>query len=283
MTRGVPDVQSLVPMRLPLRFSPMLCAAVLAVALVAPSAAGAQALQSRLFDVTKSKKLRVCQFPLYYSISFRNPKTGEIEGIDADLSKELAKELGAELEIVESSFGTFIADLQANKCEIGMFGVGASLKRAQAVEFSKPYLITNIYAVTRKDGPIKSWADVDKKGVKAAVTLGSYIEPFMKSYLKNAELISVAPPNTREGELVAQRVDVIITDYPTAIKVTDEFDWAKTIVPEEKLAVTPYAYVVPQGDQIWLNYINLFIDTIKLDGRLIKYAKKNKLDPIVAP
>ncbi len=264
-------MQSLVLLRLPFRLSPMLCAAALAVALVAPSAAGAQALQSRLFEVTKSKKLRVCQFPLYYSISFRNPKTSEIEGIDADLSKELAKELGAELEIVESSFGTFIADLQANKCEIGMFGVGASLKRA------------NIYAVTRKDGPIKSWADVDKKGVKAAVTLGSYIEPFMKSYLKNAELVSVAPPNTREGELVAQRVDVIITDYPTAIKVTDEFDWAQTIVPEEKLAVTPYAYVVPQGDQIWLNYINLFIDTIKLDGRLMKYAKKNKLDPIVAP
>jgi cyclohexadienyl dehydratase len=273
----------LVPTRLRLRLSPMLCVAALAVALVAPSAAGAQALQSRLFEVTKSKKLRVCQFPLYYSISFRNPKTGEIEGIDADLSKELAKELGAELEIVESSFGTFIADLQANKCEIGMFGVGASLKRAQAVEFSKPYLITNIYAVTRKDGPIKSWADIDKKGVKAAVTLGSYIEPFMKSYLKNAELISVAPPNTREGELVAQHVDVIITDYPTAIKVTDEFDWAQTIIPDEKLAVTPYAYVVPQGDQIWLNYINLFVDTIKLDGRLMKYAKKNKLDPIVAP
>ena len=37
-------------------------------------------------------------------------------------------------------FATFIADLQANKCEIGMFGVGATLKRAQAVEFSKPYL-----------------------------------------------------------------------------------------------------------------------------------------------
>ena len=260
-----------------------LAAVALPVALAAPQVAQAQAIQSRLIEVTKSKKLRVCQFPLYYSISFRNPKTGEIEGIDADLSKELAKELGAQLEIVESSFGTFIADLQANKCEIGMFGVGASLRRAQAVEFSKPYLITNIYAVTRKGGPIRSWADVDKKGVKAAVSLGSYIEPFMKSYLKNAELVSVAPPNTREGELVAQRVDVIITDFPTAVKVTDEFDWAQTIVPEEKLAVTPYAYVVPQGDQIWLNYINLFIDTIKLDGRLKKYAEKNKLGPIVAP
>jgi len=239
--------------------------------------------QSRLYEVTKNKKLRVCQYPLYYSISFRNPKTGEIEGIDADLAKELAKELEAQLEIVESSFGTFIADLQSNKCEIGMFGVGATLKRAQAVEFSKPYLVTNIYAVTRKDGKIKTWEDIDQKGVKAAVSLGSYIEVFMKSYLKNAEVVSIAPPNTREAELVAQRVDVIMTDFPTAIKVTDEFDWAAYILPKEKLAVTPYAYVVPPGDQIWLNYINLFVDTIKLDGRLMQYAKKHKLDPIVAP
>jgi ABC-type amino acid transport substrate-binding protein len=257
-------------------------AALFAAGLVAAPAT-AQQTQSRLFEVTKSKQLRVCQFPLYYSISFRDPKSGEIVGIDADLAKELAKELDAKLEIVESSFGTFIADLQANKCEIGMFGVGASLKRAQAVEFSKPYLVTNIYGVTRKDSAIKSWADVDKPGVKAAVTLGSYIEPFMKGYLKNAELVSVAPPNTREGELVARRVDIIMTDYPTAIKVTDEFDWAVAILPNEKLAVTPYAYVVPQGDQIWLNFINLFVDTIKLDGRLMKYAKKHKLDPIVAP
>ena len=251
--------------------------------LIASAGAEAQQTQSRLFDITKSKKIRVCQFPLYYSISFRNPKSGEIEGIDADLAKELAKELDAKLEIVESSFASFIADLQAGKCEIGMFGVGATLKRAQAVEFSKPYLITNIYVVTRKDSKIKKWEDLDQKGVKTAASLGSYIDTYMRDYLKNAEVISIAPPNTREAELVAGRVDAILTDFPTAIKVTDEFDWATYILPAEKLAVTPYSYVVPPGDQIWLNYINLFVDTIKLDGRLMKYAKKHKLDPIVAP
>src|SRR5215218_2755598 len=81
-------------------------ALMLSLALAAPSGAQAQQQQSRLFEVTKSKKLRVCQFPLYYSISFRNPKTGQIEGIDADLAKELAKELDANLEIVESGFGS---------------------------------------------------------------------------------------------------------------------------------------------------------------------------------
>ncbi|MEZ5842696.1 MAG: transporter substrate-binding domain-containing protein [Hyphomicrobiaceae bacterium] len=261
----------------------LFAAAALSVAMLSGLAANAQQPSSRLYEVTKSGKLRVCQYPLYYSISHRNPKTGQIEGIDADLSKELAKELGATLEIVESSFGTFIADLQTGKCEIGMFGIGATLKRAQAVAFSKPYLLTSIYAVVRKGGKVKTWVDIDQPGVRVAVTLGSYIEPFMKGYLKKASLLVVAPPATREGELVANRADVIMTDYPTAVKVTAEFDWAQTVEPTETLRLTPYAYVVPQGDQIWLNYVNLFVDTIKLDGRLKHYAEKNKLGPIVAP
>ncbi len=249
--------------------------------LAAPSAA--QQVDSRLYQVTKAAKLRVCQYPLYYSISFRNPATGQIEGIDADLAKELAKELGAELEIVESSFGTFIADLQANKCEIGMFGIGATMKRGEAVAFTQPYLISGLYAVTRDGSEVKSWGDIDQPGRRVAVSLGSYIEPFMRDHLKQAELVVVAPPATREAELVANRVDVIMTDFPTAVKVTDEFDWAVSIEPNEKLLLTPYAYVVPHGDQIWLNHINLFIDTIKRDGRLKHFAEKNKLGPIVAP
>ena len=38
------------------------------IGLMGLGAAEAQQAQSRLFEITKSKKLRVCQFPLYYSI-----------------------------------------------------------------------------------------------------------------------------------------------------------------------------------------------------------------------
>lgn len=243
--------------------------------------AAAQQTQSRLYEVTKAGRLRVCIWPLYYSIAMRNPQTGELDGIDADLSKEFAKDLGVKLEYVETSFGTFVADLQANKCEIGMFGVGATMKRAQAVEFSQPYLVTNVYAVLRDGGPVKEWADIDKKGVNVVTTLGSYIEPFMRGYLKNATLTAVAPPATSQAELMSRRADVIMTDFPSALRMTKEFEGTRFLLPPEKLAVTPYAYVVPQGDQIWLNYVNLFVSTIKLDGRLAAAAAKHGLGPIV--
>lgn len=247
------------------------------------STSGAQQTQSRLFEITKNHKLRVCTFSGYFAVSFRNPQTQQLEGIDVDLAQALAKSLDADLQFVETNFGTFIADVQTNKCDVAMFGIGVTLKRAQAIEFSRPYLQTGVYAVVRKGGSIKSWEDIDKDGVSVAVTLGSYIEPFMKSYLKRAKVVSIAPPATREQELMARHVDAEIVDYPTAQKVQADFDWAEAIEPPTKLLATPFAYAVAPGDQIWLNYINLFVDTIKRDGTLEAAARKNRLGPIVAP
>jgi ABC-type amino acid transport substrate-binding protein len=157
------------------------------------SGAQAQQVNSRLFQVTKSHLLKVCTFDGYYAIAYRDPQTGQLEGIDVDLAQALARSLDAKLQFVETNFGTFIADVQTDKCDVAMFGIGITLKRAQAVEFTHPYLQTGIYAVVRKGGPIKSWADIDKPGVKVAVTLGSYIEPFMRAYLKHATLVPIAP------------------------------------------------------------------------------------------
>ena len=242
----------------------------------------AQQKESHLVTVVKSQKLRVCIWPEYYAISYKNPKTGQLEGIDIDIAKQFADELKAKLDFVESSFQTFIADLQTDKCDIGMFGVGATLSRARAVEFSDPYLVTSIYGVTKKDHPkIKSWKDMDQEGIVVAAQLGSYVDGFMKTYLKKAKVLSVQPPATREGEVASGRADILMTDYPVAKKLEATQDWARIISPTEPLAVTPYAYVVAPGDQVWLNYINLFVKTIKRDGRLLAAAKNNGLEAIV--
>lgn len=268
------------------RLTSSLIAPAIAVAMAAVIAQTSPALahpeDSHLERITSSQKLRVCIWPEYYAISYKNPMTGTLEGIDIDIANELAKELKAELQFVETSFGAFIADLQADKCDIGMFGVGATLSRATAVEFSDPYIVTSIYGVTQRDHPkIKSWTDMDQDGITVAVTLGSYVETFMKSYLKKAKVHTVQPPATREGEVAAGRADILMTDYPIAKKLESLHDWTKIIAPSEPLAVTPYAYVVAPGDSMWLNYVNLFVKTIKRDGRLEKYGKKHALGPIV--
>jgi ABC-type amino acid transport substrate-binding protein len=241
----------------------------------------AQQKVSKLTLIPQKGKIRVCQVPNYYAISFRNPKTGELEGIDVDLSKELAKELGVQLEIVETNFSTFIADLQADKCDIGLFAVAATLRRAKAVEFSNPYLESGLYAIVKDGSKIQKWGDVDQPGVRVVTGLGSFMDDIMKGYLKKATHRSVMPPADMLSELAANKADVYISDYPASVRIKREFDWAKMIAPSEPLAVTPYSYVVAPGDQVWLNYINLFVRTIRNDGRLKKYAEKHNLGPMV--
>ena len=55
------------------------------VAICAPGATWAQQVDSRLYQVTKAHRLRVCEWPAYYAITFSNPKTGQFDGIDAEL------------------------------------------------------------------------------------------------------------------------------------------------------------------------------------------------------
>ena len=64
-----------------------LAAAVLVAVMAAATPAAAQQTQSRLFEVTKSRVLRVCIYPGYYAIAYRDPATGKLVGIDIDLSQ----------------------------------------------------------------------------------------------------------------------------------------------------------------------------------------------------
>jgi cyclohexadienyl dehydratase len=238
--------------------------------------------QSHLTAISKSHALRVCTYGEYFGISYRDPKTHELTGLDVDLAKELAGALKAKLEFVESSFSTFVSDLLAEKCDIGMFGLAASLQRAQAVEFSEPYIVTGAYAVARKDNAkLKSWAELDKDGNIVAVKMGSVAEPMMRQYLKKATVSAVQPPASAEQEVAAKRADALIIDYAIAQQIAATNDWAVVLSPDKPLGATPLAYAVAPGDQIWLNYINLFVRTIKHDGRLATIGAKYKLGPIL--
>jgi cyclohexadienyl dehydratase len=224
----------------------------------------------------------VCIWPDYYGVTYRSPRTQQLGGIDIDLSQELAKDLGVKLVHVDSSFPKLIEDLVSDRCDIAMFAIGVLPARQAALKFSQPYLQSDIYGVTtRSNRVIKSWADIDKPGVQVAVQAGTFMEPVMAAGLKQAKMVVVRPPQTREQELEAGRVDVFMTDYPYSRRLLDNADWARLIAPASPYHVLPYAYAVKPGDEEWLRRINDFVGQIKRDGRLQDAAKRHGLTEIV--
>ena len=237
---------------------------------------------SVLERVRKSATLRVCIWPEYFGISHRNPNTLMLEGLDIDLSQEFAKDLRAQVQYVDSSFSTVVDDVNADRCDVAMFAVGILPKRMDSMRFSKPYMKSDIYAVSTKSSRIvRQWSDIDRPGVLVGVQSGTFMEPVMRASLQFADLVVVKPPQTRERELEAGRIDVFMTDFPYSRRLLSSTDWARLISPPSSFHVLPYGYAVKPGDSVWLAKVDGFVARIKRDGRLLAAAGRHGLLSIV--
>lgn len=248
--------------------------------------AGSQAMAApaggRLAKIRQSGEIRVCIWPDYYSISYRNTRTGNLEGIDIDMAHELAKDLKVQVRFVDSSFKTLIDDLLSDKCDISMHGVAITPSRQEKLAFTRPHLRSGIVAITTRTHPvIKEWADMDRDGVVVAAAAGTFMVDVMKKELKQARLLEVATPEAREQEVMSGRADLFVTDYPFSRKMLARHDWAKLLSPPAPLAPSPYAYAMAPGDAEWLETVDGFVGRAKADGRLMAAAKANGLEAIV--
>ena len=236
-----------------------------------------------LDEIRRGGTLKVCIWPDYFGISYRSPRTGALQGLDIDLARELGRELSARIEYVETDFSHLLDDLQARKCQVAMMAVGVTAARAARVDFSMPYLRSDIYAIaTRSSRAVQSWDDIDQPGRIVVVQKGTYMEPLMQKTLRYAALRAVERPQEREQEVESGRADVFITDYPYSRRMLMNTDWARLIAPSRIIQLTDYAYAVPRGDASWLQRINEFVAQIKRDGRLDQAADRHGLLPIVA-
>lgn len=233
-------------------------------------------------NIIAAGEVKVCIWPGYFAISYRNPRTQQLEGIDIDMAHELANTLGVKLTFVESSFSKLASSLKSNACDIAMHGVGIRDSRKSHMEFSQPYLASGIYAVGTKDNRgINSWDEIDQEGVIAVVQKGTYMESVVKEKFKKAEVSVVDSFKAREQEVMSGRADVFMTDFPYGKRMVTLTEWAVLLSPEQSFAKTGYAYAVPKGELAWLKEVDDFLKAMKKTGKLYQFAEKHGLSEIV--
>lgn len=253
---------------------PLLCLAALA---TLPAAASA----GRLDDVLAAREVRVCIWPDYYGISYRNPKTRQLSGVDIDMAQGLGRDLGVAVRFVDSSFASLIPDIEQNRCDIAMFAIGINPVRSEKLRFTRPHLISDIYAITTKSNRrIQRWEDIDKPGMVVAVAKGTLHEPVMREKLKQATLLVTDTPQGREQEVESGRADVFMTDYPFSRRMLETTDWARLVAPPAAYHLTHYAYAMKKGDDAWYARVTRYLDSARQDGSLAAAIKRHKLDPV---
>lgn len=197
-------------------------------------------------------------FPPY---EFREGK--EVVGIDVEICKAIAKELGRELEVEDVEFDSVLPSLIAGKAELAAAGITVNEDRKKMVDFSVPYVRTGIVIVSAKDKPFEN-AD-SAKGKKIGVQNGTTSADFVVKTF-GAEPDRFDSPASAFAALKAGKVDLIIADIdPAKALVKDEADYDIT---SDLLTVEEYAIAIKKGQPDLLKTVNKVIVGLQDSGRL---------------
>jgi ABC-type amino acid transport substrate-binding protein len=267
------------------RFGTTTAGALLAACLTmsSPSAAPGKPATDIPEEIRQTGVLRICVVADYAGVTMRDPRSGRLSGLDIDLSRRLARELGASPEYVETTFLRFHEDLDARRCQIAMMGIWVSEKRKERVAFSIPYVTSSAHVVVaRANSRLRDWQDANRPGTLLAVVDTPDLRRRAERILPGATKLPAVDSEPMR-ELLAGRADAVIVDSAMANTLRRNANWARILSPPQPLMLTEIAYAVPKDETAWLQQVNGFVRAIKADGSLREGLSRHGLSGLGIP
>jgi polar amino acid transport system substrate-binding protein len=144
--------------------------------------------QAAITDLAPTGKLRAAINFGNPILATKDPSTGQPRGVSVDLSGELAKRLGVELELVTfEAAGKVVEAARVGAWDVAFVAIDP--ERGQEMLQTSPYLIIEGAYLVRADSPIQRNEDVDREGVRIAVGKGSAYDLFLTRQLKHARIV----------------------------------------------------------------------------------------------
>jgi polar amino acid transport system substrate-binding protein len=87
----------------------------------------------------------------YTPLNFVDPLTGEAVGWEYDATEEICRRLNCEVQWEITSWDTMIAAVREGQFDVGMDGITITADRAEQVDFSDPYMVSEQFMLVRAD------------------------------------------------------------------------------------------------------------------------------------
>jgi cyclohexadienyl dehydratase len=230
--------------------------------------------ESRLQRVLESGTLRVGTTGDWNPMTLKDPATNSYKGFDIDVMTELAKDMGVKLRFVPTSWKTLVSGIIADKYDIST-SASITPTRIRTVGFTKSYYQVGTVPLTLRTNlaRFKDWEDINKQGVIVAVTLGTSQEQQVKQFFPNAKIRSIESPARDFHEVLSRRAQISVTSKLEASQLIQSHPQL-AIVPVKPRRPADLAFIVPQIDFVWLNFLNHWITIKQINGFFDKVKSK---------
>jgi polar amino acid transport system substrate-binding protein len=243
-------------------------------ALLVPFSAMAQVSPSVRADLAPTGTLRV-------GINYGNPilaqggpAAGDLRGIAVDLGRELARRIGVPVELVPyDAAGKMTDAVKTGAWDVAFLAVDPA--RAADISFTAPYVeIEGTYLVPA-GSPLRTVEDVDRDGVRVAISAKSAYDLFLSRSLQHAQIVR-APS-------IPASIDLFASDKLEAVAgVRQALVTAAAKLPGSRarraVLVIPQAAGMPNGREAGARYLRQFIEDAKASGLVAQALKKSGLE-----
>ena len=131
---------------------------------------------------------------------------GDPVGVAPDMAAEIARRLGVSVRYVPYALPSELADAAGTGAwSIGL--IGAEPQRAEKIAFTPAYVEIKATYLVPAGSPIRTMADIDRPGVRIAVTDRSAYGLWLDRNIKNAELVRSPTLDSAAEQFVADKLE----------------------------------------------------------------------------
>jgi polar amino acid transport system substrate-binding protein len=222
------------------------------------------------------------------AINFGNPvlavkdaTTGDLRGVTVELSRELARRIGAKLELVGYDTVAKLMDgLKAGAWDVAFLAVDPA--RAGEVTFTAPYMeVENTYLVPERSD-IRNVSQIDRPGIRVAVQVKDAADLFLTRELKQASLERAPDGSAAFNLLKSGSADAFANNRQRLLSIADTNSGYRVV--DGRFYAIPHAALVLSERTAAAIYLRSFIEDVKASGFVRRAIDQSGLrGVIVAP
>jgi polar amino acid transport system substrate-binding protein len=205
----------------------------------------------------------------------------EYTGIAVDLGRELGQRLGVPVELVPFATAGKLADaVKAGAWDVAF--LGNEPQRAADIAFSAPYLEIEAGYLVPAGSPIRTIADVDRKGVRIAVAVNSAYDLYLARSLKHATRVPVQGIQASYDIFVKDKLEVLAGLKPRLLDDVKTLPGSRIL--DGRFTVVQQSVGTPQGRPAAAKYLGEFAKDIKASGLVAQAIARHAVRGVaVAP
>ncbi len=225
--------------------------------------------------VKKDDNALVVGMELQYPPFETTNNKGDPQGISVDLAKALGDYLNRDVKIQNIAWSGLIPAIQSKKIDVVISSMSIRPDREKSVSFSIPYARSTLGILANINSGIKNIDDINQKGKKVAVKIGTTGYLYATENLTKAEVITVDKTDTAILEVSQGKSDAFLYDQMTIFNAQKQYNNTTVAIlkPFQK-ATEPWAMAVKKDNDVLLKEINSFIVDFKNKGGFDDLANK---------